>query len=103
MPTRRRPGLAAALVEVYDLQPRRRLEPVATLSAEEFRVEVVAAAKRSIAGDYINAGYFGSYSEAGERFALPAGHLAGIYTATRSLDAALCRGARPFCGGPLDL
>ena len=75
-------GLAAALVEVYDLQPRRRLEPVATLSAEEFRVEVVAAAKRSIAGDYINAGYFGSYSEAGERFALPAGHLAGIYTAT---------------------
>ena len=75
-------GLAAALVEVYDLQPRRRLEPVATLSAEEFRVEVVAAAKRSIAGDYINAGYFGSYSEAEERFALPAGHLAGIYTAT---------------------
>ena len=75
-------GLAAALVEVYDLQARRRLEPVATLSAEEFRVEVVAAAKRSIAGDYINAGYFGSYSEAGERFALPAGHLAGIYTAT---------------------
>ena len=75
-------GLAAALVEVYDLQPRRRLEPVATLSAEEFRVEVVATAKRSIAGDYINAGYFGSYSEAGERFALPAGHLAGIYTAT---------------------
>ena len=75
-------GLAAALVEVYDLQPRRRLEPVATLSAEKFRVEVVAAAKRSIAGDYINAGYFGSYSEAGERFALPAGHLAGIYTAT---------------------
>ena len=49
-------GLAAALVEVYDLQARRRLEPVATLSAEEFRVEVVAAAKRSIAGDYINAG-----------------------------------------------
>ena len=75
-------GLAAALVDVYDLQARRRLEPVATLSAEEFRVEVVAAAKRSIAGDYINAGYFGSYSEAGERFALPAGHLAGIYTAT---------------------
>lgn len=75
-------GLAAALVEVYNLQARRRLEPVATLSAEEFQVEVVAAAKRSIAGDYINAGYFGSYSEAGERFALPAGHLAGIYTAT---------------------
>ena len=51
-------GLAAALVEVYDLQARRRLEPVATLSAEEFRVEVVAAAKRSIAGDYINARLF---------------------------------------------
>ncbi|MGI5963229.1 MAG: hypothetical protein ACOX7N_05845, partial [Lawsonibacter sp.] len=93
-------GLCDALVEVYGLQSvSSEIRPLTTLSAKEFRVEVVSMPKDEIQGDFINAGYFGLYKENGEDFALPAGHLAGDYVATGSTMQHYAKERGAFVGG----
>ena len=75
-------GITDALVEVYGLQQVSAPKPIATLTPGNFRVEVVSMAKRSIPGNFANAGYFGPYYQEAEDFALPVGHLVGDYKAT---------------------
>lgn len=74
-------GIAASLIDLYDLQPVK-AEPVEykagdfhdfAVPVSAFSVEAVDAAKTSLDGNYTNAGYFGNYSEKGEKFTLPAG------------------------------
>lgn len=74
-------GIAAALIDLYDLQPVK-AEPVEykagafhdfAVPVSAFSVEAVDAAKTSLDGNYTNGGYFGNYSEKGEKFTLPAG------------------------------
>ena len=70
-------GLAAALVEVYDLQAKGGGQVLMTaVPAEDLTVELVDRPKSECGDNCANAGYFANYSEAGEPFTLPAGHLA---------------------------
>ena len=75
-------GLAAALVEVYDLQPNGGGQVLMTaVPAEDLTVELVDRPKGECGDNCANAGYFANYSEAGEPFTLPVGHLAADYKA----------------------
>ena len=74
-------GIAAALIDLYDLQPVK-AEPVEykagdfhdfAVPVSAFSVEAVDAAKTSLDGNYTNGGYFGNFSEGGEKFTLPSG------------------------------
>lgn len=74
-------GIAAALVELYDLQPTNATTVVSLYDGvydfqpEEISIEVVDAPKTSLQGNYCNAGYFGNYEEGDDPFTLPSGHL----------------------------
>lgn len=49
----------------------------------EFSIELVNKTKKNVSYDnYTNANFFGNYSEQGEKFTLPAGHLVADYNAT---------------------
>ena len=75
-------GIVKALVDLYDLQPLVVGETEYQLTkgfhdfavpVGLFSVEAVDTDKMSVAKNITNAGYFGRYSEGGEKFTLPAG------------------------------
>lgn len=88
-------GLRDALEEVYGLKPSGGAEEPGAqttytnwngvhdfgVPVGAFRVELIDAPKGECGDNYCNAGYFGNYTEQGEPFTLPAGHLAADLTA----------------------
>ena len=88
-------GLRDALAEVYGLNPSGGAEEPGEqttytnwngvhdfgVPVGAFRVELIDAPKGACGDNYCNAGYFGNYTEQGEAFTLPAGHLAADLTA----------------------
>lgn len=85
-------GLCDALAEVYGLQIVQTPTEQTTYTMRDgvhdfavpvgaFRVELIDAPKTECGDNYANAGYFGNYTEQGEPFTLPAGHLAADLTA----------------------
>lgn len=85
-------GLRDALAEVYGLQTVQTPTEQTTYTMRDgvhdfavpvgaFRVELIDAPKTECGDNYANAGYFGNYTEQGEPFTLPAGHLAADLTA----------------------
>lgn len=86
-------GLCGALAEVYSLQPVSvPVEQTAytmrdgvhdfAVPVSAFSIELIDRAKEDCGENYVNAGYFGTYTEKGEPFTLPAGHLAATLTAS---------------------
>lgn len=85
-------GLAAALVEVYDLQPKGGGQVLMTaVQAEDLTVELVDKPKGECGDNCANAGYFANYSEAGEPFTLPVGHLVADYNASGKWTRHYCQ------------
>ena len=85
-------GLAAALVEVYDLQAKGGGQVLMTaVPAEDLTVELVDRPKSECGDNCANAGYFANYSEAGEPFTLPAGHLVADYKAAGKWTRHYCQ------------
>ena len=85
-------GLAAALVEVYDLQTKGGGQVIMTaVPAEDLTVELVDKPKGECGDNCANAGYFANYSETGEPFTLPAGHLVADYKATGKWTRHYCQ------------
>ena len=79
-------GIVTALVEKYNLQ-HKALPAAATefrqypthkdfaVPVSAFALELIDRDKNECGQNYCNAGYFGNYSEGGEAFTLPVGHL----------------------------
>ena len=85
-------GLAAALVEVYDLQPNGGGQVLMTaVPAEDLTVELVDRPKSECGDRCANAGYFANYSEGGEPFTLPVGHLVADYNASGKWTRHYCQ------------
>ena len=85
-------GLAAALVEVYDLQAKGGGQVLMTaVPAEDLTVELVDRPKSECGDNCANAGYFANYSEAGEPFTLPVGHLVADYKAAGKWTRHYCQ------------
>ena len=92
-------GLAAALVEVYDLQAKDSGQVLMTaVQAEDLTVELVDQPKGECGDSCANAGYFANYSEAGEPFTLPVGHLVGDYKAAGKWTRHYCQERGQFQG-----
>ena len=92
-------GLAAALVDVYDLQAKDSGQVLMTaVQAEDLTVELVDKPKGECGDNCANAGYFANYSEAGEPFTLPVGHLVGDYKATGKWTRHYCQERGRFQG-----
>ena len=92
-------GLAAALVEVYDLQAKGGGQVLMTaVQAEDMTVELVDKPKGECGDNCANAGYFANYSEAGEPFTLPVGHLVGDYKAAGKWTRHYCQERGQFQG-----
>lgn len=92
-------GLAAALVDVYDLQAKDSGQVLMTaVQAEDLTVELVDNPKGECGDNCANAGYFANYSEAGEPFTLPVGHLVGDYKATGKWTRHYCQERGRFQG-----
>lgn len=92
-------GLAAALVEVYDLQAKDSGQVLMTaVQVENLMVELVDKPKGECGDNCANAGYFANYSEAGEPFTLPVGHLVGGYKAAGKWTRHYCQERGQFQG-----
>ena len=92
-------GLAAALVEVYDLQAKGGGQVLLTaVPAGDLTVELVDRPKGECGDNCANAGYFANYSEAGEPFTLPVGHLVGDYKAAGKWTRHYCQERGRFQG-----
>ena len=92
-------GLAAALVEVYDLQTKGGGQVIMTaVPAEDLTVELVDQPKGECGDRCANAGYFANYSEGGEPFTLPVGHLVADYNASGKWTRHYCQERGRFVG-----
>lgn len=79
-------GLLAALVEVFNLSERKEVRErmsytkrggahIVEVPVKDFAVRLVDKAKKTAySGNYCNAGFFGNYNEARDKFTLPVGH-----------------------------
>ena len=87
-------GICDALVEVYSLKTVGQMTGEQTtyttydgvhdfaVPVSAFTLELIDADKNNCGQNYVNAGYFGNYSEGLEPFTLPSGHLVANLTAS---------------------
>lgn len=73
------------------------------VQAEDLTVELVDKPKGECGDNCANAGYFANYSEAGEPFTLPVGHLVGDYKAAGKWTRHYCQERGRFRGTSLPL
>lgn len=66
--------------------------------AEKLRVVLCDCPKESMGNNCCNAGFFGGFSEKGEKFTLPAGHLVADYEATGEWTEYYCKERGVFAG-----
>lgn len=64
---------------------------IAEVSAKDFKILLYDGRKKAMGANRCTGGFFGNYSEKGERFTLPVGHLVCDYAATSELTEHYCR------------
>lgn len=72
---------------------------IAEVPAQDFQVILVDEKKMSIGNNRCNGGFFGSFSESGEAFTLPVGHLVCDYAAKSKWTEFYCKQRGKFQGG----
>lgn len=71
-------------------------------SVDELSIELVSEPKKNIKYDsYVNANFFGNYSEKGEKFTLPAGHLVADFNSDSYYCKYYCSQRGKFIGNKL--
>ncbi len=86
-------------MEVYDLQAKGGGQVLMTaVPAEDLTVELVDRPKSECGDNCANASYFANYSEVGEPFTLPVGHLVGDYKAAGKWTRHYCQERGRFQG-----
>lgn len=91
-------GLCGAMAEVYALKKIESPLLLRVSRPEDVVIELVDKPKKDCGGAYANAGYFASYTEKGEPFTLPVGHLVADYKAESEWCRKYCTERGKFDG-----